>query len=253
MGKVLSDSDYFKYLSGMGKSFMEITSDAIALNFLFTCYHDFVIKGKPIANSSKSKKFVHNSIILADRLMYEYVSFKWRGSSDAKISKNISAFGSLPDKFVMVEDKSWTNLFESINDKYEIDDSDITFGLTKSLIYHIYSIMSFSCPSASSFDIDHIIPQSLFDSSNIPKANLIKNTLFNLCPLPAIGNKKKNDKKLKEISDKWLIGQIEYFSQIKQGDFDKFSDIQNWQELKKVRRNIFEKQFIDDRNTIINN
>ena len=197
--------------------------------------------------------FVHNSIILADRLMFEYVSFKWRGSSDGKISRNISAFGGLPEKFVSVEDKSWTNLFKSINDKYEIDDSDITFGLSKSLIYHVYSIMGFSCPSALKFDVDHIIPQTLFDSSSIPKANLVKNALFNLCPLPAIGNKKKNDKKLKDISDKWLIGQIEYFSEIKEAQFNHYSDVQNWEELKKVRRDFFEKQFISERNTIINN
>jgi hypothetical protein len=253
MGKVLSDSDYFKYLIGFGKSYMEITSDAVALNFLFTCYHDFVNKGKPIGNSAKTKKFIHNAIILADRLMFEYITFKWRGSSDGKIARNINAFNSLPDKFLVVDDKSWTNLFKSINDNYEIDDSDITFGLSKSLIYHVYSIMGFSCPSASTFDVDHIIPQTLFDSSSISKASLVKNALFNLCPLPALGNKKKNDKKLKEISDKWLIGQIEYFSEIKEVDFNKFSDIQNWEELKKIRRHFFEKRFVSDRNSVINN
>ena len=252
MGKVLSDSNYFKFLTGLGKSFMEITSDAVALNFLFTCYHDFIKKGKPVANSKKTKTFVHNAIILADKLMFEYITFKWRGSSDGKISKNISAFSSLNDKFTMIEDQSWINLFKAINDRYEIDDSDITFGLSKSLIYHTYSIMCFTCPSASSFDIDHIIPQALFDSSSIPKSNLIKNALFNLCPLPTITNVRKNDKKLKDITDIWLIGQIETFSNIKSKDFNKFSDVQNWQELKKVRRVIFEKQFIDSRKKILN-
>jgi hypothetical protein len=252
MGKVLSDSNYFKFLTGLGKSFMEITSDAVALNFLFTCYHDFIKKGKPVANSTKTKTFIHNAIILADKLMFEYITFKWRGSSDGKISKNISAFSSLNDKFTMIDDQSWINLFQAINDRYEIDDSDITFGLSKSLIYHTYSIMCYTCPSASSFDIDHIIPQALFDSSSIPKSNLIKNALFNLCPLPTKTNVRKNDKKLKDITDNWLIGQIENFSNIKSKDFSKFSDVQNWQELKKVRRVIFEKQFIDFRKKILN-
>jgi hypothetical protein len=253
MGRVLSESDYFKYLKGLGKSYLEITSDAIALNFLFTCYYDFVKKGMPIGQSSKTKIFIHNAIILADKLMFEYITFKWRGSSDGKIAKNISFFGSLPEKFVMVDEKSWINLFKSINDKYEIDDSEITFGLSKSLIYHIYSMMSYSCPSVSSFDIDHIIPQTLFESSNIAKANLIKNALFNLCPLPTKENIKKNDKKLKDISDKWLINQIVYFSNIMEVDFIKFSNIQNWEELKKVRREFFEKQYILERNKILNN
>ena len=252
MGKVLSDSNYFKFLTGLGKSFMEITSDAVALNFLFTCYHDFVKKGKPVGNSTKTKMFVHNAIILADKLMFEYITFKWRGSSDGKISKNISTFSTLNDKFTMVDDQNWINLFKTINDHYEIDDSDITFGLSKSLIYHTYSIMGYTCPSASSFDIDHIIPQALFDSSSIPKSNLIKNALFNLCPLPSKTNVRKNDKKLKDITDNWLIGQIETFSNIKSKDFNKFSDVQNWQELKKVRRVIFEKEFIDARKKILN-
>jgi hypothetical protein len=252
MGKVLSDSNYFKFLTGLGKSFMEITSDAVALNFLFTCYHDFIKKGKPVANSTKTKTFVHNAIILADKLMFEYITFKWRGSSDGKISKNISTFSGLNDKFTMIDDQSWINLFKAINDNYEIDDSDITFGLSKSLIYHTYSIMGYTCPSASSFDIDHIIPQALFDSSSIPKSNLIKNALFNLCPLPTKTNVRKNDKKLKDITDNWLIGQIETFSNIKSKDFSKFSDVQNWQDLKKVRRVIFEKQFIDSRKKILN-
>ena len=112
--------------------------------------------------------------------------------------------------------------------------------------------MGYTCPSTSSFDIDHIIPQALFDSSSIPKSNLIKNALFNLCPLPTKTNVRKNDKKLKDITDNWLIGQIENFSNIKSKDFSKFSDVQNWQELKKVRRVIFEKQFIDSRKKILN-
>lgn len=253
MGKLLSQSDYFKYLFGLGKSYLEITSDAVTLNFLFTCYYDFIRKEKPIGSGTKAKKFIHNAIILADKLMYEYVTFKWRGSGDAKISRNIIAFSSLPDQFIPVSNELWKNLFKKINDEYEIDDIDINFGLSKSLIYHVYSIMSFTCTSAKIFNVDHIIPQTLFDASSIPKANLIKNALFNLCILPEISNQKKNDKKLDQISDKELINQIEYFSGIKQADFNKFSDVQNWEELRNKRRDFFEEKFILERNTLLNN
>jgi hypothetical protein len=212
-----------------------------------------VDKGKPVNKGAATKKFVHNAIILADKLMFEYITFKWRGSSDGKISKNIAAFGSLPDKFIMIENKNWVDLFKSINDDYKIDDSDITFGLSKSLIYHVYSTMSYACPSASSFDIDHIIPQTSFDSSSITKSDLIKNALFNLCPLPSKANSKKNDKKLKDITDSWLIGQIEAFSGIKKTNFTKFSDVQNWEDLRNARRIIFESKFLIERTKILNN
>lgn len=253
MGQILSNSKYFKFLQGLGKSFMEITSDAVALNFLFTCYYDFKRKGKPIGNSTQNKIFIHNAICLADKLMFEYITFKWRGSSDNKISKNIEAFSSIPDKMDPINDQNWIDLFTSINENYKIDDSEITFSISKSLIYHIYSVMSFMCVSSDEIDIDHIIPQAAFNASAIPKASLIKNTLYNLCPLPSKDNIRKKDKKLIEISDDWLIGQIEHFTEIKKKDFHKFSDVQNWQILYKQRKEFFNLKFLKARAAIINN
>jgi hypothetical protein len=113
--------------------------------------------------------------------------------------------------------------------------------------------MSYNCQTVSTFDIDHIIPQSLFDSSSIPKSHLIKNALFNLCPLPSKSNAKKNDKKLNEITDNWLIGQIEIFSEIKRTNFAKFSDVQKWEDLRIMRSKIFEIKFIRERLRIVNN
>jgi len=253
MGKVLADSNYFKYLYGLGRTFMDITSDAIALNFLFTCFHDFKRKGNPVGTSATAKIFTHNAIILADKLVFEYATFKWRGSSDSKISKNILAFSGLPDKYQPIEDKAWIGLFKSINDTYCIDDTDISLGISKSLVYHVYSMMSFTCPDGSSIDVDHIIPQTLFDSSSISKATSIKNSLFNLCPLPSKDNIKKSNKRLNQIDDQWLKDQIKYFAKIKESEFDIYSDIQNWEKLRINRRSIFETEFIENRKSKFNN
>ena len=58
MGRVLSTAPYFQFLNSWNQTFLGITSDAIALNFLFTTFHDF--KGSPVGNKTKTKNFIHN-------------------------------------------------------------------------------------------------------------------------------------------------------------------------------------------------
>jgi hypothetical protein len=252
MGKVLSDAPYFKYLTSWNQTYLSLTSDAIALNFLFIVYFDFKKKGRPISNSTKTKIFINNAIILADRLIYEYVTLKWRGSSDSKISRNLSSFSSLPDKFEIVPDQQWLNITKQINDFFKIEDEDISFTIAKTLIYHIYATNSLMGTPNSNTDVDHIIPQSFFDRSNIVNAKNIKNALFNLCPLPSKENVSKTNKKLRDIDDKWLIQQIEHYSNIKENQFNKFSDVSNWEALRDQRRLFFEEDFIKVKNELIN-
>lgn len=245
MGKVLSDSPYFQYLNTWQQTFLGITSDAIALNFLFTTYNDFKRKGNPVSSSSKTKLFVNNAIILADKLVFEYVTQKWRGSSDSKISRNINGFSTLPDKYIPVSSKNWITLIKSINDDQLIEDNIISFAVCKTLVYHIYSIHSLMGPVSTKIDVDHIIPQSLFDSnSTIPNAENIKNSLFNLCPLPSKDNIKKTNKTLKNIDNPWLKQQIEKYSHIDQSKFNDYSDVNAWGKLRDERRDFFEKDFI---------
>ncbi len=252
MGKVLSNSSYFQYLKTWQQTFLSLTSDAIALNFLFTTYNDFKRKDCPIGNSSKAKVFVNNAIILADKSIYEYVSQKWRGSSDSKISRNISEFPNLPDKYVPIDDKNWLSLIKTINDNQKIEENDISFSLSKTLVYHTYCVHSLMGPDNSKIDVDHIIPQSLFDSnSSIPNAENIKNSLFNLCPLPSRDNIKKTNKTLKSIDDPWLIQQIAKYSHLPSKKFVEFSDVNSWVKLKGERRGFFEEKFIAAKTQII--
>ena len=245
MGKVLSDSPYFQYLNTWQQTFLGITSDAIALNFLFTTYNDFKRKGNPVSSSSKTKLFVNNAIILADKLVFEYVTQKWRGSSDSKISRNINGFATLPEKYIPVSSENWLTLIKSINDDQLIEDNTISFAVCKTLVYHMYSIHSLMGPDSTKIDVDHIIPQSLFDSnSSIPNSENIKNSLFNLCPLPSKDNIKKTNKTLKNIDNPWLKQQIEKYSHIDQSKFNDYSDVNAWGKLRDERRDFFEKDFI---------
>ncbi len=88
----------------------------------------------------------------------------------------------------------------------------------------------------SCIDVDHIIPQSLFDgNSSISNAENIK----------------KTNKKLKSIDDPWLIQQFEKYSQLKSKKFVEFSDVNSWEKLKEERRGFFEEQFIAAKMKII--
>lgn len=252
MGKILKNSPYFQFLKTWQQTFLDITSDAIALNFLFITYHDFKKKDSPIGNSAKTKIFINNAIILADKLIYEYVTQKWRGSSDSKISRNIANFNNLPDKYTPVSNDNWLKLMKLINDEQLIDENVISFALCKTLVYHVYSTHSLMGPDNSKVDVDHILPQSLFESNgSIPNAANIKNSLFNLCPLPSRDNIKKTNKTLKNIEDPWLIQQIEKYSHIKQNMFIEYSDVNSWEKLREERRSFYETDFIKAKTKII--
>jgi hypothetical protein len=107
-------------------------------------------------------------------------------------------------------------------------------------------------PDSPKIDIDHIIPQSLFNGNgNILNAVNIKNALFNLSPLPSKDNIKKTNKTLQSITDPWLIQQIERYTKISPKKFVQFSDVNSWEKLREERRKFFEEDFIKAKNKII--
>ena len=55
--------------------------------------------------------------------------------------------------------------------------------------------------SNSKIDIDHIIPQSLFESSGIIQNKTNIKILYLICPLPSRENIKKTNKILSQIED----------------------------------------------------
>jgi len=250
MGKVLESHDYFKRLTSLGKSLMTITSDACALNFLFLTYADYQRKDKPVGNNKKTATFTSNALKLADQMVFEYISFKWRGSSDSKVAKNISVAETLSDKYEAIDEERWLGLIKGINDAQTIEDSDITFGLCKSIVYHTYAVLGISSPLASAYDIDHIIPQAICDVSDSIPSDLVKHSLFNLCPLPSKENKKKGKKTLAGLDDKWLIDNVEAFAQIEKKEFDKYSKASSWEDLRSKRRGVYETDFLEARKSM---
>lgn len=253
--KLLSEYEYFKYFQSWKGSIMAILSDTIALNFLILTYMDWKRKGSPIGASVTTKQFQKNSIILLDKLIYEYITRQWRGSSDAKFAQNIVSFRIQPVIYTCIDKGKWLNLLQDIFDKNMIEDVNINQKILEPILYHFYCLKKLSGPDSGLYhtQVDHIIPQALFKKSAMQNKDLLQNNLFNLALLPANENISKSDDRLIEISNQWLKDQILKYEFIREEDYKKYSDLNNIDSLKEDRRKYFEKAFDQDRDYLFNN
>ena len=257
--QIISNSTYFKYLKSWQFSLLNSLSVAVTLNFILLMYKDWQRKGKPRKNSSKNMKaFQKNAFILLDRLIYEYLTRQWRGSSDSKIGKNLKSFGSeghftAPDIFEPLPTNKWIDLLEEIFESNSIQNEKISnHKILVPILYHFYALKRLMGPGANYIiTVDHIIPQDLFDKSTLPDKKYLKHNLFNLAFLPQSDNSSKGNKRLDEITDSWLKDQIEKYTFIKKEDFPKYSKLNNWKELKDFRKEIFLEVFQKEREDLL--
>jgi hypothetical protein len=253
--KILSEYEYFKYFKSWKGSILDILSDTIALNFIIISFKDWKRKGEPVGSNSNTRQFQKNSLILLDHLIFEYVHRQWRGSGDAKVAQNIFGFSSLPELFVPVEKNKWSHVLKTIFDENKIEENNINQKILEPILYHFYCLKKLAGPDTGlySIEIDHIVPKTLFkNASTIPNKEILQNNLFNLALLPKDQNISKNNLKLNEISNQWLKDQIKKYEFIDEKDYDKFSNINNLNELKKLRRKQFEIVFDKDRDNFLN-
>lgn len=252
--KLIEDCSYFSFLKSWKTSIMELTSDAIAMNFLLIAYFDWIRKERPVGASKQTKIFQKNCFITWDLLIYEYVSRLWRGSSDSTIAYNISTLSSKPSLFEAVKKEEWLKLLKEIFDKSQVKNTDVSIALMKPILYHMYCLKEISPPDSKyPIEVDHIIPQALFKGSSLERNDIVQDNLFNLGLLPKNNNISKSDKKLVEISDAWLKNQIKRYEFVDEKDFPKYSNINNYMDLFKKRKKIFEEAFGCCRDNMINN
>ncbi|MFC0237081.1 DUF262 domain-containing protein [Fictibacillus phosphorivorans] len=252
MFRVISEINYFKYLKTWKTSLMEITSDAVVINFLATLYLDWVRKGKPI--TSDAKKFQKNAIILFDRLIYEYMTRQWRGSSDSRVASNLQNFYKQPELFLSVDKVKWEALLTEIIENNTINDTKIKkYSDLKPILIHHYCLSNQAGPDDPDVEItiDHIYPQDVFNNSPFEDKDILCNNLFNLALLPKSDNVSKGNKKLKVIDNQWLTDYIVKYTGITSEDFNKYSDINNIEYLKEKRKIDFLNSFTAKRNQII--
>ncbi len=249
--KLLDSFSYFNFFKSWKVNIQEITTDGIAYEFLILIYKDWKRKGGPLGTSTETKIFQKNCFILWDRLVYEYVNLIWKGSSDSKIRNDINS--TEPIKPISTD--NWVKLLDEILETNMVGEKPISYSYMAPMLYHFYCLNNLaSSPSTNYlYDIDHIIPQSLFKSSSIENSNIIQDNLFNLALLPKTENISKSNKKLSQIDDEWLISQIKEYEFIEREQFSEFSDVTNYKELFRHRKEIFVKAFTEKRTYLLNN
>lgn len=254
MLKLVASFEYFKYFKSWRSSMMELTSDSVALNFILIAYRDWMRKGKPIGDSN-AKQFQKNCFILWDRLIFEYINRQWRGSADSIIAGNLAALAAAPKQFAPVAELQWKGLLEDqIFAEHKIESADISLDLMKPLLYHFYCLNSMQGPDTNyEIEVDHIIPQTLFNESSIPRKGVIQHNLLNLGLLPKDINVSKSNKKLIAIDSQWLRDQIVKYELISENKFVEYSNVNNYKQLFRQREICFIEAYTTKRNNILNN
>lgn len=254
MLKLIASFDYFKYFRSWNTSMMELTSDAVALDFIAIVYKDWCRKGKPVGDS-KAKQFQKNCFILWDRLIYEYINKQWRGSSDSKIANNISLLVNEPDLFEAVPEHKWKSILEDqIFATSTIETIDISMAMMKPLLYHMYCLKSMQGPDTSyGLEVDHIIPQTLFNESSIARKEVVQDNLLNLGLLPKDENIAKSNKKLILIDSQWLKDQVTKYEFIDESNFLEYSNVSNYEKMFNERAEIILEAYGKKRRDILNN
>lgn len=255
MMRLISSSDYFRFFKSWKRPIVSLLSEAIALNFFLILYKDFEQKGKPTNNAdNRAKQFQKNAFILYDRLIFEYVSKDWRGSSDSKIAANLERADRKQDVFEPLEKNKWRDLLIQILDKNKLGSDSLSQRMIEPIIFHFYCLKKMSAPDAQyEYEVDHILPQSLFKQSTLPEKESIQHNLYNLALLPKDSNGSKSNKTLGMITSDWLKDQIEKYTFISRADFPYFSDLGRLEDLKNLRKPILLHTFDVERQRILDN
>lgn len=255
MLQLIRSSDYFQFFKSWKTSILELTSVGCALNFILVSYANWKELEKPIGSNTKTKKFIKNCFILWDKLIYEYVNRLWTGNMDHTIASYLDRLyrGDSDSVFAPVSKERWGQLLQEIFESSKIGGSDIKLNLMKPLLYHFYCLSSIQGPDTELIEVDHILPKTKFEESQIPRKDLIKDNLFNLGLLPRRENACKGNKTLRAIESPWLKQQVVKYEQIPVDKFEYFSDLNNYRELFALRKDYFDKAFGEQRDYILNN
>lgn len=254
MSQIIGTSIYFRYFKSWRTTIMDITSDAVALNFALTAYRDWSRKDKPIGTDAVTRKFQKNCFILLDKLVYEYVLRQWHGASDQKIANNLEVFDMEPEIILPVAKEKWEAILTEIFDSSRIADIDISPSYMKTLLYHFYCMKNQQGPDTDcEIELDHIIPQDTFNNSTVERKEVKQHNILNLGLLPKNENISKGKKRLIEINNNWMRDQIEKYEYVSRDDFALYSDLANLDEIFTKRKELFYDAYLVCRDKILNN
>lgn len=247
--ELLMDIPFFKLLLSWKKPIAKLLGNAIALEFITIMWLDWKHNDQP-RSGGKYKALQRDAKILFDRLVFEYATRGWRGSGDSKMASDIKNWEK---RLEPIDQKAWTEFVNgACCGNYNGQNTS-----KKSLnpVLHYYYVLKGVSPTLegdTKFEVDHIYPEEKFQGNKMANQGL-KDSLINFALLPKRDNISKGSKELKEITNVWLREQISRFAEIAQKDFEKYSDINNIDDLKKKRKKLFETVFSENRTTELSN
>ena len=257
---VLKNDIYLNRLKTWGKCLSDIISDAPTMNYLFLLFRSWKELGRPTGFLTTNKTiFDKNSFILLDRMIYEYTLKIWRATSDNTIANNIKAFDEKKDRngdglFKAVPSSSWASFIAELSEHNSINGKLIQKDDLNAVVAFYTLVTGLEGKGKDNpAEIDHILPQSAWKTSQIENKESISNNLFNLAFLPKICNASKNDHYLSDVkSNPTISAEISKYEEIEIKDFDKFSSISNYGELKKHKEQLQKQALTVTRDSIIN-
>ncbi|MCM3217787.1 DUF262 domain-containing protein [Niallia taxi] len=260
MGGVLKNEAFFQYLKSWNTSLIELTSEAISINYLALIYRNWFIKGKPMGNGTKYEAFKKEAFALFDRMIYEYVLKQWRGSSDSKIADNILNFNP-NDTFRAITQDRWISLLKELIDKETIQDQKAEQKEIKPILYYYYILSNKLAPDDpdKNYEMDHIIPKLTFNSSTGTNKHHVDN-ICNFCLLRKQDNNAKKTNSLHTIAQlattdqnyKLMQQRISNSTDIPENEFHKFNTAQDFETLVTLRKQNILNAFKNNRSLLLN-
>lgn len=230
VSRLLGKHWFFEYVQAWDFSLAGSLSDAIGLDYLLVCTKDWIRKGEPKVAGAPLNSFRKNAVVLFDRLVYEYVTEVWRGSSDNRIARNLDAINQSTDPiFGAVPKAEWERLVEEVVDDGTVNgvsylrkqDQRVRHLLTYAMIIARIRPDDVHEP----IEVDHIVPQQLFKESGDKELASNLHHISNLQLLPESVNNAKSSRRLNELTQPNVRGAVARFSRVHEKDFDLFSDV----------------------------
>jgi hypothetical protein len=196
-------------------------------------------------------------VVSLDRLVFEYLTRRWAGSSDSKIAADLRAFSDGPDVVTPVPQAEWLALIEQAlagEDRFS-PPRPRAGGTTvrkemRLLLLYFCMLRGIEPPEEADMGVavDHIIPEAKFQAS--AGHGEFRNRITNLALVPYSFNQRKSDHAMDALPAThatWLKAKIYQYEQIPETSLKSYTSAAEAADLHAFRSTIYRETFQDHR------
>jgi hypothetical protein len=247
---------YWQQWSRRGLSLRSSMSAAVALEFVLLLVSDWRRKEQP-SSGARREALQRNAVVTIDRLVFEYLTRRWAGSSDSKIAGDLRQFADGPDVVSPVPESDWSDLIEqALLGEDRFSPPPTRQGKTpvrkemRLLLLYFYMLRGIEAPTEAEggFAIDHIIPEAKFEASH--SSQELRNRITNLAIVPALFNQRKSNHSMDALPATfagWLKSKIDQYEQIDEARLLSYTSAEDVEALHEYRAGILRETFRDHR------